>query len=477
MTLDINSILGAESDSDDLLHRYEEMQRGGKKVYMESDEYTDVVHSYVRKSDFQQALAAAKTALAIYPGDDDIMMLQSFSFINLKRYDEATEVLDRLEKQIPPDNGAIAQLRAMILIGTGKIADGMAIINSWLDRCENNEQRQHFCYVAIDSMRTAKEFKLASLYAGLLCHCESENPEVHLLMARCCNDADRIKDAISAYKDVLKYEMEREEEIWVELGGVYERNNQPDKAMKAYTKAIAVNPDNVTGYLHKATLYASSDQNAELEKALDVLLKRFPDFAPAWYSKGRCYMDMQKPMPALECFSSAIGADPYYADAYFGLAMVLMPLNKTNHQMEFAKRAIALYPYNPGFYICLSQAYTQKMQWKNAIATLEHCLMVDRKAVGAWVLLSDAHLSHKDFPAAIRTLRDALEYMPYEPRLLCHLALTLYKHNYFDICADVLDSLWETKDSAYMHTFFQGCDAKTNKDFMKLIKKKPYGKA
>lgn len=69
-----------------------------------------------------------------------------------------------------------------------------------------------------------------------------------------------------------------------------------------------------------------------------------PDSAEPHTGKGWCYLDMDKPHPALAAFQRAIQANDRYADAYYGLAEANRALGKTDAAIRAYEQYLARAP-------------------------------------------------------------------------------------------------------------------------------------
>lgn len=97
---------------------------------------------------------------------------------------------------------------------------------------------------------------------------------------------------------------------WVEKGNAFEQLGEHNKAIEAYDKAIAINPN----------------------------------FKYAWYNKGNALTKLGEYDKAIEAYDRAIAIDPYYRDAWNNKGIALMYLGKDDKAIEAFDKIIALYP-------------------------------------------------------------------------------------------------------------------------------------
>ncbi|MES2777931.1 MAG: tetratricopeptide repeat protein [Bacteroidota bacterium] len=107
----------------------------------------------------------------------------------------------------------------------------------------------------------------------------------------------------------------------VNLGNAYAGNNQFDKALEAYNKAVAIDPKWVGGYGALAGAYMFNEPK-DLKKAEEHAIKQVemaPQSAGAQITLGDCYRaqnDMQK---ARDAYAKAVTLDPAAPEAYYKL--------------------------------------------------------------------------------------------------------------------------------------------------------------
>ncbi len=110
----------------------------------------------------------------------------------------------------------------------------------------------------------------------------------------------------------------KEDVIWGMLGDGYRGAKKYPEAIDAYSKALAIKPDNA-GYMSGlADAYAKSDQIDKAVQEYDAAAKAAPANAGVYYfNEGVVFTNKQKPDQAVAAFQKAITADPNKAEAYY----------------------------------------------------------------------------------------------------------------------------------------------------------------
>ena len=457
---------GEDAELKALVERYERMANGGRQSYLEEDDFMEIIYHYLGNREMDKALQAIAAARERYPDRTEIIMLNTIVLLEDGQFNRAMKCV-RLLETLDCNDLEVLHAKAMVLIAAGKTDRGVAILNGLLKQTDSNEDILHLLLPAIDYLNRTQAHAPALQYAKRLHSAYPQDAHAIYLLARCHKNCGNLKASITNYNAYLK--INNEEDIWLELGALYEQNNQPRKALQIYDKVIKANPDNVKGYWHKASFFSASKQYNEVEKVHDDLLKQKPDFVPAWYTKGRCYAEMGRRDAAMECYCKAAALDPCYSDAYYAMAMTMMSAGRVKLQMEFIQRALALDPFNQGYYLCLVNGLAAQEQWQQVERSLRHCLQIEDDFAPAWLLLADLQ-AREDCHQAAATLERAKDRLPNDERIAVHLAVMYFKSGNAAKCWQQLKLAMRDHPICVIE-FVQNCpEALNNPALLKVIR-------
>ncbi len=105
-------------------------------------------------------------------------------------------------------------------------------------------------------------------------------------------------------------------------------------ALDAYRKSIAIDPDNVAGWINLGRLLHETGSTAEAETVYDRALQQCGMDAVLLFNAGVLWEDLGRTMQALETYQRAIGEDPTLADCHFNLARLYESLGKPQHAIR-----------------------------------------------------------------------------------------------------------------------------------------------
>lgn len=103
----------------------------------------------------------------------------------------------------------------------------------------------------------------------------------------------------------------------------YEEAGGPaEQAIKAYQKAIEMNPDTVGAYINLGTIYYNLGQLEAAESCYQSALSIDPGYGLVHFNLGNV-ADERSDLPAArQCYEEAIRLDPAYPDPHYNLALV-----------------------------------------------------------------------------------------------------------------------------------------------------------
>ncbi len=129
------------------------------------------------------------------------------------------------------------------------------------------------------------------------------------------------------------------------LGDMYARHGEMDKAIDAFSEAIRLNPN----------------------------------YAAAWYNRGNTYKHMKNDEEALKNFQVAVEKDPTIWQGYMNIAVIQFNKGELDNAEANLKKALTLNPNNPSLYANLGVIAATRGNKQLAIDNLNKALQIDPK--------------------------------------------------------------------------------------------------
>ena len=187
--------------------------------------------------------------------------------------------------------------------------------------------------------------------------------------------AGRLEDARRELERSVELEPQVPE-AWNNLGNVWQRLDQPDRAIEAYRRALAIRPDDPTtlNNLGNSLIY-----RGRIEEGLTMLrtaLRLAPNSLDARYNLGNTLAQIGRLPEAAVELSLLVGQHPSDADSRARYGDVLAALGRLPEAVAELQRATELAPANADFQDQLGIALARTGRLREALACFERALQL-----------------------------------------------------------------------------------------------------
>ncbi len=346
--------------------------------------------AYTRADDFSHAAEFFRKALAIDPQNIPSAKNLATVLWFAGQKTESVELFRSLEKRIPAD--PVPQLYLGL-----------------------------YAYDLKDMEPAAGHFERAGDLA-------SDNPEVLPFVVTTFLLSGRAQKAVEILESRCAAG-DSDPQIYRWLGDAYDRQNLPQKAWDAYSKAIAAAPAVEENYLALAA-FSIEHRNAAI--ARDVLhrgLAQLPGSAKLTLETGLVWALEGHFDQATKAFRQASSLDPNWSLPLLALGITDLQTGNADDAAQVFRRAKQVAPgdYRCYYFHALALNRSQKNQSavlrSQAIEELQHAVALDPNHVQARVALAQNQLSAGQTAAAEAQLREAIRLDPTQPAALYKLAL------------------------------------------------------
>ena len=155
---------------------------------------------------------------------------------------------------------------------------------------------------------------------------------------------------------------------WFDKGHQHGLNKEYDKAIEAYTSAIALDPNYAAAYYNRGNAYKNKGQYDRAIEDYNKAIALDPNLAYAYHNRGTAYSDKGQYDRAIEDYNKAIALDPNLAYAYYNRGLAYYNKGQYDRAIEDYNKAIALDPNLAYAYYNRGLAYYNKGQYDRAIS-------------------------------------------------------------------------------------------------------------
>jgi len=164
-----------------------------------------------------------------------------------------------------------------------------------------------------------------------------ENPAELLNYGNEMLKAGNVPLAIRLYSKAMKLNPD-DEEAHFSLAFAYLKAGQTNEAIKHYSDALTIFPDYVEAHNNLGNILVAQRRYDEAIEHFSASLKLMPENSSALNSLGRAVAEQGKTKEAIAHFSEAVRLNPSYLEARCNLGNALLTIGKTNEAIaEFTE--------------------------------------------------------------------------------------------------------------------------------------------
>lgn len=181
------------------------------------------------------------------------------------------------------------------------------------------------------------------LTAAFICGCSEkvDSPNEFIQLGRLKERQDNLPAAIKAYSQALELDPENAE-TWYDRGVAYIQTQQPGKAIDDYTKAIDLDPGFSIAWNNRAAALASIGEYHAAIRDCTQAIELDPADVLAWRNRGIAYHDLGQLEPAIANLKQAAGLDPIDSIAHLSLANAYLDSGELEPAIDHFTTAIRL---------------------------------------------------------------------------------------------------------------------------------------
>lgn len=213
---------------------------------------------------------------------------------------------------------------------------------------------------------------------------------------------ENANDAAAVYFEEAVKHNDKNEVAYLKLGEIHDANGRGPQAIESYEKALAVDPEMTSLYQPLGLAYAEAGNDAKAETFLakadenglassesrlaramilsrqnrldeavaviDQLITADPQFAAAYYQKGRIYDAGNNPEAALQAYQRAVAVDPAMASAWFDMGVIYYNKADYNNAAKAYLEVLKHDATNAQAHANLASTYRQQERFADANA-------------------------------------------------------------------------------------------------------------
>ena len=236
----------------------------------------------------------------------------------------------------------------------------------------------------------------------------------------------RYDEAVSEAETALAI-VDRKITFYEELASVHYARRDYEKAIKVFDRALEIDDYDTFALEWRAASLRKLGKTDEAKEALRQALEKVPSGTRLWEESGWFAFDQGNFEEAIAKFDKATELDPYLINRQFAKAEALIRLNRLDDALEVYKKLDQQFPDDAQvaeqrcwFHIRFGQleaAREQQIKLRQAHPNS----VLGLNALGGY------ERAQRNYPAAERAFREAVEKVGYEPQYHVNLAIALVR--------------------------------------------------
>jgi len=294
---------------------------------------------------YMQAYQDFKRSLELDAGNPDILLQLGLTEVELRKYEEAIPVFEKLNSLIPADTTAISQLAKLYFY----VHEWGKVIPYATKALQKHIGKRNY-YMIGKSYYELENYGHAFSYLPSAAVEEPKNAEIPYLIARSYVDMNNYKPAIPYFQKAIELDSAKAQWIY-ECALVYATIYDDQSAIKYYDLASSkgYKKDN-DFYENLADSYISTGKTDQALKILNDLLLKKPADLELLNSLGFIYYKLKKYDEAIAYWGHILEYDKQNARTLYMMGMSYQKKGEKEKGKALCDRAIAIDPSLNGRY-------------------------------------------------------------------------------------------------------------------------------
>ncbi len=192
------------------------------------------------------------------------------------------------------------------------------------------------------------------------------------------------------------------------LGIVYFKLRDLQKAEQHFLKVIEGQPDNSTAYAHLGSIYSELGRHQEAISMFEKAIEYDPDNAFVYYSLARTYSKLGRYHESIPYYLKAVELNPLDSYAHNNLGLAYLECGKIESAIKHFLKAADLDPNDSLLYYNLAKAYSYVDNLNLAQRYIERAIELDPK-LEYYLFYSDVLQKRRRYKESLQALSKALE--------------------------------------------------------------------
>jgi tetratricopeptide (TPR) repeat protein len=221
----------------------------------------------------------------------------------------------------------------------------------------------------------------------------------------------KVDDAIKAYIRAIQIDP-LNGFIYNNLSNAFKSKQQYQKAIQASYDAIRCDRKNAEFYNNIGLLYEKVKQYENAIGAYKMAIKLNPKYTKAINNLGVLFYEIKEYEKSADIFQIVLNVDPTYYEAYSNMGAALNKAKKYKEAIKALETAIQKNPKHSGAYTNLGNVYNKIYDYKQAVKMHEKSIKLDPKGYNAYSNVGTSYKNLGQMNNAIKSYKKSIELKP-----------------------------------------------------------------
>jgi tetratricopeptide (TPR) repeat protein len=201
-------------------------------------------------------------------------------------------------------------------------------------------------------------------------------------------------------------------ELLHKQGQIFDDDNDCDKAIASYNKALAIQPDAYWAWTSRGEVFRKLEKYEEAIASYDKALEIRPDDYSAWSSRGDALSNLGRHEEAIASCDKALETQPNDYFTWTARGRALSALARYEEAIASYDKAIAIQPDNYWTWIFRGHLLSNLGRYKEAITSYDKSITIHPNYYWTWNFRGRALSALARYEEAISSYDKALEIQP-----------------------------------------------------------------
>lgn len=389
-----NEILG-------LVQKYEQALKTGKSIYMDADEFEDLIDYYDSADNLDMAKSVLDLALSIHPENSNLILKRAKSMVLEGHYQDALEYMDIYFSEYDFD---LYLLKIECYLQLKLKAEAVLLTKIVLD---DEDMDQHIILS-----------ELGYLYA----------------------EADYFDEAITYLKRSIEYNPENIDALG-ELSYAYEMKDMFANAIDVNNKILDIDPYSYETWVNIGKLYSLQEEFVKAIDAFEFALTINNNDTSLLKLIAHCLSLTDRIDEAIQKFEECLQLNPKDISAYISISECYISIEKYNEALLYLNKGHNIAPNNIEFNVKKAIIYIQLEQFDEASEIIKKGLEIDENSIDLWIVSGELHYQKGEIDNAENYFEKALDSDQENEFLLDKLSNISITKEQYEKAADYLSNL------------------------------------